>query len=210
VDGEYVQLERRTGGSYWDPTYTFWYNGTQYTGQRYTRQAANQSRLEATQEAVNTLASSLLANNGKDGNPGVYIGSGDMPEGYNVQIDPNGSSDPIADAIAADVWTRVEADLEEAKASGVFDGEDGQDGHTPVKGTDYFTEADKTEIATQAAGLVDTSGKLDKSGGTLTGRLTAQSNTSYTTKQVRNIALMAEGASTPSTANGDVILTYTP
>ena len=30
--------------------------------------------------------------NGKDGNPGVYIGSGDMPEGYNVQIDPNGDA----------------------------------------------------------------------------------------------------------------------
>ncbi len=66
VDGEYVQLERRTGGSYWNPTYTFWYNGTQYTGQRYRRQSANQTRLQATQEAVNTLAESLLSNNGGD------------------------------------------------------------------------------------------------------------------------------------------------
>jgi hypothetical protein len=144
---------------------------------------------------------------GADGNPGVYVGSGDMPDGYNVQIDPNGSSDPIADAIAADVWTRVEADLEEAKASGVFDGEDG---HTPVKGTDYFTEEDKTEIVTQAAGLVDISGKLDKSGGTMTGTLKAQNNTAYTTPQVRNIVLVAKGDTIPTTGNGDVILTYTP
>lgn len=27
---------------------------------------------------------------GEDGNPGVYVGSGDMPDGYDVQIDPNG------------------------------------------------------------------------------------------------------------------------
>ena len=30
---------------------------------------------------------------GADGKSGVYVGSGDMPEGYNVQIDPNGESD---------------------------------------------------------------------------------------------------------------------
>jgi ABC-type amino acid transport substrate-binding protein len=33
--------------------------------------------------------------------------------------------------------------LAQAKASGEFDGKDGEDGKTPVKGTDYFTEADK-------------------------------------------------------------------
>jgi hypothetical protein len=35
------------------------------------------------------------------------------------------------------------------------DGKDGKDGYTPVKGTDYFTEEDKAEIAEQAAGLVE-------------------------------------------------------
>ena len=34
------------------------------------------------------------------------------------------------------------------------DGAPGADGHTPVKGTDYFTEADKQEIAEAAAGMV--------------------------------------------------------
>lgn len=34
-------------------------------------------------------------------------------------------------------------------------GKDGADGKTPVKGTDYFTEADKQEIAAEAAALVD-------------------------------------------------------
>ena len=36
--------------------------------------------------------------------------------------------------------------LAQAKASGEFDGEPGAPGYTPVKGTDYFTEADKTEL----------------------------------------------------------------
>lgn len=48
------------------------------------------------------------------------------------------------------------------------------------------------------------------SGGTMTGVLTAQNNTSYTTKQVRNIILVAEGNSLPSGSNGDICLIYTP
>ena len=38
----------------------------------------------------------------KIGNKGIYIGSGDMPEGCNVQIDPNGdtlSIDDLKDAL---------------------------------------------------------------------------------------------------------------
>ena len=38
----------------------------------------------------------------------------------------------------------------------------GKDGKTPVKGTDYFTQADKQEIAKDAAALVDLSGKQNK------------------------------------------------
>ena len=41
-------------------------------------------------------------------------------------------------------------------------GATGPAGKTPVKGTDYFTNADKQELASQAAGLVDLSGKQDK------------------------------------------------
>lgn len=50
------------------------------------------------------------------------------------------------------------------------------------------------------------SGKLDKSGGTMTGALTAQSNTNYTTYQVRNIAF-STSASTP-TGNGSILGVY--
>lgn len=41
-------------------------------------------------------------------------------------------------------------------------GPQGPAGNTPVKGTDYFTQADKQEIAEDAAALVDLSGKQNK------------------------------------------------
>jgi len=47
---------------------------------------------------------------------------------------------------------------------------------------------------------------LPKSGGTMTGILTAQSNTSYTTRQVRNIIISTAAPSGGS--NGDVWLQY--
>ena len=40
---------------------------------------------------------------GKDGVSGVYVGSGDMPDGYNVQIDPNGSATDIVDLVIANL-----------------------------------------------------------------------------------------------------------
>lgn len=46
----------------------------------------------------------------------------------------------------------VNEGLKKAKESGEFDGKDGvdgkdgKDGHTPVKGTDYYTEAEKEEL----------------------------------------------------------------
>ncbi len=84
VDGQYVPLQRLNGYVWVGPgrrdyeyfNNVYYYNyvdinnrGTQYTGQRYTRQVANQSRLDAAQDAVNSLASALLANNGQNGNP---------------------------------------------------------------------------------------------------------------------------------------------
>lgn len=69
IDGEYRQLTRTVTGNWLNQTYHFWYNGQEYTGQRYTRQESNQSRLQAAEEAVNGLAAALLEYNGKDGNP---------------------------------------------------------------------------------------------------------------------------------------------
>lgn len=55
------------------------------------------------------------------------------------------------------------------------DGVNGQDGHTPVRGTDYWTENDKQEIITEAASAVNvpvatttTAGKVKPDGTTIT------------------------------------------
>lgn len=84
----------------------------------------------------------------------------------------------------------------------------GSDGHTPEKGVDYFTEAEKAAMVSEAAAAIPISDYVPKSGTTMTGALTAQNNTAYTIKQVRNIILLQDGASVPATDNGDVILFY--
>lgn len=88
-------------------------------------------------------------------------------------------------------------------------GETGAAGATGPAGSDYvLTDADKTEIAEEAAGKVDTSGLLPKTGGTMTGALTAQANTNYTTAQMRNVIYLEDGADVPTTQNGDLVLFY--
>lgn len=90
-------------------------------------------------------------------------------------------------------------------------GAKGDKGDTGDPGNDYIlTSADKTAIATEAAGQIDISGKLDKSGGTLTGKLVAQTNTNYTVRQVRNVIEVADGESLPTGSNGDICFVYTP
>lgn len=46
---------------------------------------------------------------------------------------------------ASELTSAINAALDQAKESGEFDGEDGT---SPVRGIDYWTEADKTEIKT--------------------------------------------------------------
>lgn len=47
--------------------------------------------------------------------------------------------------------TAINTALAQAKANGEFNGKDGDDGHTPIKGEDYFTEDDKSELIKQFA-----------------------------------------------------------
>ena len=70
VDGEYVALTRTDNGYWANPryTYTVTSTGESYTGQRY-QYDGTATRLEATRAAVDGLAGTLLAYNGKDGNP---------------------------------------------------------------------------------------------------------------------------------------------
>ena len=67
VNGEYVLLERRSSGGC-RPTYSYWYNGSQYTGTRYIRTDGAQSRMAAVKDAAGGLASTLLAYNTQEGN----------------------------------------------------------------------------------------------------------------------------------------------
>lgn len=71
------------------------------------------------------------------------------------------------------------------------------------------TTAD-TASSTASAAQTTANAAMPKSGGTFTGAATAQNNTSYTTKQIRNIYLIAEGETVPSGANGDICLVYVP
>lgn len=84
----------------------------------------------------------------------------------------------------------------------------GSDGHTPEKGVDYFTAAEKAAMVSEAAAAIPISDYVPKSGTTMTGALTAQANTNYTTRQMRNVIYLAEGASVPTTQNGDLVLFY--
>ena len=89
----------------------------------------------------------LEALRGERGHSGIYIGSGDMPEEYNIQIDPNGeetiiptkTSELVNDSkfiTDTELKTSVNTALEEAKESGEFDGADGQNGKDGVDGQD--------------------------------------------------------------------------
>lgn len=47
------------------------------------------------------ITPNLIGPEGKQGKSGVYVGSGDMPEGYNVQIDPDGEADDLSEIVSA-------------------------------------------------------------------------------------------------------------
>ena len=104
VNGEYIALTRYRGAFYYQS------NGqwVQYTGQRYTRQAANQSRLEATQEAVNNLAETLLGYNTQEGN------DNDTVEMALVSFATNARTD-IAETTSYDTFS---AEVNDLTASG--------------------------------------------------------------------------------------------
>lgn len=102
---------------------------------------------------------------GEDGANGM--GSGDM---LASEYDPQGKrqdvfayvDNAVKNAVSTDdIDAAVSEALEEAKASGEFDGKDGQDGadgHTPVKGVDYWTDADKAQMVNDViAALPDAS-----------------------------------------------------
>ena len=70
-------------------------------------------------------------------------------------------------------------------------------------------ETEVESINTTVSGLSSSlSGKLNLSGGTMTGALIAQSNTNYTVGQVRNIYLSTEAPTNDVGSNGDIWIVY--
>lgn len=70
-------------------------------------------------------------------------------------------------------------------------------------------ETEVESINTTVSGLSSSlSGKLNLSGGTMTGALIAQSNTNYTVGQVRNIYLSTETPTDDVGNNGDIWIVY--
>ena len=105
----------------------------------------------ATWENLIALAD-LKGEKGDTGAPGPQGAPGEQgPQGETGPAGPQGKTGPAGQDGAPG-----------KDGSPGKDGTDGKDGKTPVKGTDYFTQVDKQEIAEDAAALVDLSGKQNK------------------------------------------------
>lgn len=111
----------------------------------------------------------LVSKNGTDGASGIYVGDGDMPDGYALQILPSGGSIPAPDVISGGHYTPSVTQVDESTIKFTFTPslEDmseisavtitipsGKDGYTPQKGVDYWTESDKDEIKTYVDNLI--------------------------------------------------------
>ena len=106
--------------------------------------------------------------NGKDGAPGADGAPG--TPGANGTDGKDGTTFTPSVSAAGDLsWTNdggkanpAPVNLKGPQGETGPQGPQGPAGKTPVKGTDYFTQADKQEIAEDAAALVDLSGKQNK------------------------------------------------
>ena len=65
-----------------------------------------------------------------------------------------------------------------------------------------------TILSGSNTGDQDLSGLMPKSGGTFTGTATGDNNASYTTSQLRNVRIYADGATVPTLANGELAFIY--
>ena len=107
--------------------------------------------------------------NGTDGIAGIYIGDGDMPDDCKLQILPS-SGNTSAPTVGNGGYyipsvSQVDANTIKISFSANLDGMNtvpdleitlpaGNDGYTPQKGIDYWTETDKDEIKTYVDNLI--------------------------------------------------------
>lgn len=76
-----------------------------------------------------------------------------LTEAQKAQARENIGAQPVGSYLeSTELTSAINTALAQAKASGEFDGADGRDGvdgkdgYTPVKGTDYWTDTDKTDM----------------------------------------------------------------
>lgn len=101
----------------------------------------DQAEIDAAIENANTAAST--ANFAADN---ANLAANDA----NTAAEEAGLSRVAADA-AADAANAKAAELQAKADAGDFDGKNGADGYTPVRGTDYWNDADKAEIKSYVA-----------------------------------------------------------
>lgn len=141
----------------------------------------------------------IKGNKGDPGDDGVGISSVERTEG-------DGSAGSV------DVYTITFTD----GATTTFNvrngsnGKDGSDANVTKAAVEAVLTGDITshEHGQYLTEHQDISGKLDKSGGEMTGELRAKSNATVSAMSVRNISLIAEGEDPPSGEDGDIYFVY--
>jgi len=77
-----------------------------------------------------------------------------------------------------------------------------------VTGKSLVFDTEITKIHASGSDDQDLSGLMPISGGTFTGTATGNNNTSYTTSQLRNARIYADGATVPTLADGEIAFIY--
>lgn len=85
----------------------------------------------------------------------------------------------------------------------------GEENITPVVSAESVEFADGQKLSDKEfLSKQELNSKMNISGGIFTGMAKAQSNTSYTTAQIRNVILSTENANVSQMENGDVWIKY--
>lgn len=129
--------------------------------------------------------------------------------GIEATIPPTFDGHTVSEfVLKADVENNLNSDLTNVPLSanqGKVLNQTIQQNTTNIGNIETEVESINTTVSELSSSLSE---KLNLSGGTMTGALIAQSNTNYTTGQVRNIYLSTEAPTNDVGSNGDVWIVY--